>query len=399
MLTLSSYCNCNQINKIKTLIKRNILNINDLIELNSELNFKINPKTVNSENTETNKLLRENMNIFKNVYNNNSNTSDEEINVLNENIYKSLNSNTVEGSINTINKILYSILKHENQTIVIFNKTILLRNLTTTSSIPQSNGQHIKIHNFTKEANWTQFLRSFVLNFFSELGDKSFLCIVVFYNQVSPLFLFVIAVFAELFMNFISVVIGYEMTGKISVKFFKLIGMFVFILFGLITFYEIFYAKEEDEEEEDNKNNTIKFESNETSEDILESPDTNKLTNDQSCSEIQSSEKQANKNILENISTYFKLGFKVFAIIFIAEFGDKSQITTIILTTEYSPIWIFLGTALAHIFGIVISMFIGYLISNKMNLKMANIIGAVAFVVMGIEMGINYYRNPSSVEL
>ena len=119
-------------------------------------------------------------------------------------------SNNIAGAIAKMNKFLYSVLKHQNQTLKIFNQTILIRNLTKESKISTGSGKEIGVHDFRNEPGITQFLRSFVLNFFSEIGDKSFLCIVVFYNQVSPAFLFFTAVVAELLMNLISVFIGYE---------------------------------------------------------------------------------------------------------------------------------------------------------------------------------------------
>ncbi len=291
-----------------------------------------------------------------------------------DDLNKKLHSDSLEATITKLNKFLYSTLKYRNQNIVIFNQTIILRNLTSETKIENRNGRPIGVHDFTKEPHWKQFLRSFVLNFFSEIGDKSFLCIVVFYNQVSPLFLFIMAVLAELLMNLISVVIGYEMTGSFSIRFFKLIGMWVFIFFGMMTFYEIFFAKEEEDK--------VKEESGEAQSVTISSIASNEASADEGM------------NVEETLAMYLQSGIKVFGMIFIAEFGDKSQITTIILTTECSPLWIFLGTAIAHIAGIIISIFIGYILSNKINLKMANVIGAVAFILMGLEMGVNYYRNP-----
>ena len=309
-----------------------------------------------------------------------SSTSNETIDNLNlDELNKKWNSNNISGSIKKINKFLYSILKHQNQTLVIFNQTILLRNLTAQSKIESNNGKSIGVHDFREESPIIQFLRSFVLNFFSEIGDKSFFCIVVFYNQVSPIFLFTIAVFAELLMNLISVIIGYEMTGNFSTRFFKLAGMWAFIFFGLMSFYEILFNKDEEEEEI-------------TREEVAEEKPNNSFTS--ISARVTAEGEECSPTIEDTLTIYLRLGIKVFSMIFLAEFGDKSQITTIILTTECSPLWIFLGTALAHIAGITISMFIGYILSNKINFKMVNIIGAIAFVIMGIEMGVSYYKNP-----
>ena len=205
-------------------------------------------------------------------------------------------------------------------------------------------------------SGFAQFSKSFVLNFFSEIGDKSFLCIIFIYNQVSPCVLFVVASFAELLMNFFSVVIGYEISDSLSVKFFQFLGMICFTGFGIMLLYEVFSQEEEDEKSNFTQNNTV-------------------------------NEGESQSWI------YTKQIVKIAGMIFIAELGDKSQITTIILSTEYNPIWIFLGTAVAHILGIGISIFVGYLISNKLNKNTLTIIGAIAFLLFGIEMGVKYFAS------
>ena len=85
--------------------------------------------------------------------------------------------------------------------------------------------------------------------------------------------------------------------------------------------------------------------------------------------------------------------------IFIAELGDKSQITTIILSTEYNPLWIFLGTAVAHILGVGISIFVGYLIANKCSTTTLTLIGAIAFILFGIEMAVKYFATTTGTEV
>jgi len=157
-------------------------------------------------------------------------------------------------------------------------------------------------------------------------------------------------------MNFFSVVIGYEISDSLSVKFFQFLGMICFTGFGIMLLYEVFSQEEEDEKSNFTQNNTV-----------------------------HEGESQS--------WNYTKQIVKIAGMIFIAELGDKSQITTIILSTEYNPVMIFLGTAVAHILGIGISIFVGYLISNKLNKNTLTIIGAIAFLLFGIEMGVKYFAS------
>jgi putative Ca2+/H+ antiporter (TMEM165/GDT1 family) len=155
----------------------------------------------------------------------------------------------------------------------------------------------------------------------------------------------------ELLMNFLSVVIGYEISGSISIKFFELLGMIFFTGFGIFLLFEIF------SEEEDHSNPSTSF------------------TEDEG------------KNLFY---IYLNQTLKISSMIFLSELGDKSQITTIFLSSKYDPLWVFLGTSVAHVFVIAISIFLGYLLSNKISKRSLMIIGAITFILFGVEMGVKY---------
>lgn len=216
-----------------------------------------------------------------------------------------------------------------------------------------------------------EFLLSFSLNFFSEIGDKSFVSIILVYNQISTLALFFIATFAEVLMNLFSVYIGYQLRVHTNIrKIIQGIGMVTSLLFALSLIYELFQQVKEEEEKEEAATATVK-----EGEDI----EPGHITIESNGVE------QTNKHSI------IKKVFNITWIIFLSELGDKSQITTILLSTEYSPLPIFLGTALAHIAGVIISLTIGYLVSNKINNRILTSMGALCFLYFGMQMAINFF--------
>jgi Ca2+/H+ antiporter, TMEM165/GDT1 family len=206
---------------------------------------------------------------------------------------------------------------------------------------------------------WQEFILSFSLNFFSEIGDKSFVSIILVYDQISPLLLFLVASVSEIFMNLFSVGIGYQLRAHPGIKIFcQFAGMITAVIFSICLIYEIFSGEEEEE-----KNQS----------DIEKQTDI--------------AEREINSNSKKSGWTGILKVANIAWIIFLSELGDKSQITTIILSTEYNPLPIFLGTALAHVLGILLSMTIGYIVAHNTNKTILTCLGAICFLYFGLEMG------------
>lgn len=203
-----------------------------------------------------------------------------------------------------------------------------------------------------------EFFLSFSLNFFSEIGDKSFVSIILVYNQITPFALFIIASLAEILMNLFSVLIGYELRTHPTIKVWcHFAGMAAAIIFSLMLLYEVVFQEEEKESTDEE-------------------------------AKIQEEKKETKSNI----GTFLKIA-NIAWIIFMSELGDKSQITTIILSAEYNPYAIFFGTALAHVVGIILSMTIGYFLAKNINKAILSTIGAFCFIYFGVQVGMNFFSD------
>lgn len=193
-------------------------------------------------------------------------------------------------------------------------------------------------------------IKSFIINFFAELGDKSFITIMLLYGVVNSYILFGTAVLSQFTVNFVSVVIGSNLkSAKMVVHFLFLIGMVTFSLLAISIVYDIVYSKEGESKQaillDEYRNKVLSFK--------------DKVT----------------------------ISAKVFFVIFMTEFGDKSQINTIILTIQFSPLPIFVGNSFAHLLAIGLSIVIGYCVAKSVNYKYIHMFSALLFSFFAIEMG------------
>ncbi len=82
----------------------------------------------------------------------------------------------------------------------------------------------------------------------------------------------------------------------------------------------------------------------------------------------------------------YKVLFTVFAAVFIAELGDKTQLATMLFAAdkETSKLAVFIGASLALIFASGIGVLAGSLISQYLSPKHLNYIAGFGFIGIGI---------------
>ncbi len=81
----------------------------------------------------------------------------------------------------------------------------------------------------------------------------------------------------------------------------------------------------------------------------------------------------------------WKIFFTVFATVFVAELGDKTQIATLLFAAdkEVSKFTVLLGASLALIFATAIAVLAGGLISNYLSEKHLHYMAGIGFIVIG----------------
>lgn len=84
-----------------------------------------------------------------------------------------------------------------------------------------------------------------------------------------------------------------------------------------------------------------------------------------------------------------QLFLKAFGLVFLAEMGDKTQLTTLGMAASadkavsHPALWIFLGSALALVCTSAIAALFGGWISQHINLKYVKIASGLMFLVFG----------------
>lgn len=72
------------------------------------------------------------------------------------------------------------------------------------------------------------------------------------------------------------------------------------------------------------------------------------------------------------------------SIIFVSEWGDKTQIASGLFATQYNPLLVFLGTILALGLLSIVAVYFGKLISQKFDKNIINKISGTIFIIIGL---------------
>lgn len=197
--------------------------------------------------------------------------------------------------------------------------------------------------------NLIAFLTSFILIVCAEMGDKTQLLVINFASKYKVYKVLIGIFIGALCSNFIAILIGTYINNVPGIdEIIKLIACLIFIIFGFFNALE--YRK--DNEEKDNSNDKLKI---------------------------------------------FSSGIVTVALaIFLGEMGDKTNLSTLALTTQFEAnyIYILLGATLAMVASNILSIFIGSIIHKKLKPKSLNILSTVLFMIFGIiglTMLINQY--------
>ena len=81
----------------------------------------------------------------------------------------------------------------------------------------------------------------------------------------------------------------------------------------------------------------------------------------------------------------WKTFITTFILVFLAELGDKTQLSTMLLAAHNESYFsVFLGAALALILNAVIGVYLGSIISKSLPLYYIHLGGGIAFIILGI---------------
>lgn len=229
-----------------------------------------------------------------------------------------------------------------------------------------------------KKNFWDSCLSGFSLIFVSEIGDKTFFLTMVYAASNSFFKTLFLTGATMLSMNAISLLIGYSLPFLLYREYIDWIGIFVFLFFGLVLFYQglTMESKYIDEEYEE-----VVREIRSRSSSILKDSQTVEIEN-----------KDLQENILDikdEESTLIKTKKRgntlpataYISSLIVAELGDRSQITAIVIGAINNFYGVLLGTSLAFIVCIITAIFFGNFLKRVLTNKELTLIGAVIFLI------------------
>lgn len=213
------------------------------------------------------------------------------------------------------------------------------------------------------------FIASLSVILVSELGDKTFFIAAIMAMQYSRLIVFVGAITALALMTILSAVFGLAATFIPHIYTFY-ISTALFVFFGLKMLWDGYRMTAKDSKNEleevqsDIRRREIELRSNSIPQDA-ESPQTDVVT--------KSSRFLTWKVILQ-----------AFTMTFLAEWGDRSQITTIVLAAREDIYGIMVGGCLGHAICTGVAVIGGRLVAQRISVKHVTLIGGVVFLIFAI---------------
>uniref|UniRef100_A0A034UZ86 GDT1 family protein n=1 Tax=Bactrocera dorsalis TaxID=27457 RepID=A0A034UZ86_BACDO len=211
------------------------------------------------------------------------------------------------------------------------------------------------------------FSASISVILFTELGDKTFFIAAIMAMRHPRLIVFAGAISALALMTVLSVVFG--MAATIIPKVYTYyISTALFAIFGLKMIYEGYFMKDSDAQEElEEVQSTLR-----KREDELE----------RSASLVQDPESGVVRKNAKKSATHMtmRILMQAFTMTFLAEWGDRSQLTTIILAASKNVYGVITGGIIGHSICTGLAVIGGRMVAAKISVRTVTIIGGIVFV-------------------
>jgi Ca2+/H+ antiporter, TMEM165/GDT1 family len=194
----------------------------------------------------------------------------------------------------------------------------------------------------------TAFTSGLFLVTVSELGDKTFFISVILAMQHARRWVFLGAIAALAAMTFLSVLLG-QFVSLLPAHYVKFAAVSLFIGLGLKLLYDGY------------RMSAKKVEGSHEAQEILACSHGNAV-----------------------LCSTWGILTKAFSLTFLAEWGDRTQLTTITLAAASDPIGVTLGATLGHAICAAIAVLCGRAIAGRISDRIITLIGGGLFIVFGI---------------
>ncbi|KAL1022596.1 hypothetical protein UPYG_G00029700 [Umbra pygmaea] len=238
---------------------------------------------------------------------------------------------------------------------------------------PTTRAVHPVSENVSRKSGDLGFIHAFVaaisVIIVSELGDKTFFIAAIMAMRYNRLTVLLGAMLALGFMTCLSVMFGYATT-VIPRIYTYYVSTALFAIFGVRMLREgLKMSADEGQEELEEVQAEIKKKDEELQR--------TKLLNGPQDVEMGSGSSHPQRKWHSLISPVF---IQAFTLTFLAEWGDRSQLTTIILAAQEDPFGVAVGGTLGHSLCTGLAVVGGRMIAQKISVRTVTLIGGIMFL-------------------
>ena len=219
---------------------------------------------------------------------------------------------------------------------------------------------------------WAGVTQSFLLVFLAEIGDKTFIMVMLLANKMNKVLLWIFATIAMNIMNAISVTIGAIFPLFMPKMVISVVVIALFFTFGLKMLYTGLCSKDDggDDELEEAKETLERLDAlNEKREPLLDS---------EARGQHVSVQKSSWKFWERSQYTLFMF------LLMCTEWGDVSQVVAIGLAAKYGMVSIIIGGGLGFALCITFAILLGSCVSKFCTEKWLSLVSGVLFMSFGI---------------
>ncbi|XP_078494751.1 putative divalent cation/proton antiporter TMEM165 [Ciona intestinalis] len=212
------------------------------------------------------------------------------------------------------------------------------------------------------------FVKAIMVIIVSEIGDKTFFIAAIFAMKHARSTVFAGAIAALGLMTFLSVVMGYATT--IIPRSYTFYGsVILFVIFGAKMLHEGISMSPQGSQEEMEE---VQAELKKKDEEIERASE---VTQDVETGIIRGGYK-----VRKLLGVFSPVLIQSFTLTFLAEWGDRSQITTIVLAASEDALGVLVGAVIGHALCTGMAVIGGRMIAQKISVRTVTIIGGVFFI-------------------
>lgn len=215
------------------------------------------------------------------------------------------------------------------------------------------------------------FIASFSVIVVSEIGDKTFFIAAIMAMKYPRITVYAGAMLALGVMTLLSALLGNIITQFIPKIYTFYASTFLFLIFGLKMLHEGYNMSPGDATDEYEEAHATLKESEEKNDN---------LTNEKDVESGQMPASQTRRFILLFRKYFSAIFLQAFVLTFLAEWGDRSQISTIILGARENISGTVIGGTLGHGLCTGVAVIGGRLIASKISVRTVTLVGAVVFL-------------------